>query len=308
MRDSSGRPNFPFALSAEVADARQAGRAIVALESTVIAQGLPRPDNLEAARSLEAIVRSRGAVPATIAVIDGVPRIGLSSEELETLATSDGVHKLSTRDLPLCIARRLTGATTVAATSFLASRVGISVFATGGIGGVHRGLPLDISADLGQLARTRIIVVSAGAKSILDLPATRELLETLGILVLGFGTDTLPAFYSRDSGLPVDGRVDDAEEVATIWRAHLDIGGESGILLCAPIPEDAALPADEAEAVIQRALSDAEEKGIRGKAITPHLLREMARATDGVSVRANLALLQQNVSVAADVAVRIAEG
>ena len=305
---ASGPGAGAFVLSGEVRDALQARRPVVALESTVIAQGLPRPRNLEAARTFEALVRSRGAVPATIAVIDGVPRIGLSPDELEALAMDDGVIKLSTRDIPLCVARRLTGATTVAATSFLAARAGIPVFATGGIGGVHRGTPPDVSADLWQLARTRIMVVSAGAKSILDLPATRELLETLSILVLGFGTDSFPAFYSRDSGLPVDGRADDAKEAAAIWRAHLEIGAESGILLCVPIPVEAELPSDEIEAVIAEALAGAEQAGIRGKAITPYLLREVARVTAGGSVEANLALLTRNVTVAADVAVQIAEG
>lgn len=308
MTGSPIAPGPALVLSEEVQDALRTGRAVVALESTVIAQGLPRPRNLEAAQSLEEVVRFHGVVPATIAVIEGVPRIGLSANELETLATRDDVHKLSTRDIPVCVARRLTGATTVAATSFLAARAGIPVFATGGIGGVHRGTPLDVSADLGQLARTRIVVVSAGAKSILDLPATRELLETLGILVLGFRTDRFPAFYSPDSGLAVDARADDAEEVASIWRAHLQAGIESGILLCVPIPAEAALPADELEAVIVDALSRADDEGIRGKAITPYLLREVARVTDGVSVEANLALLTRNVSVAADVAVQIAEG
>lgn len=297
-----------YVLSAEVRDALASRRPIVALESTVIAHGLPRPRNLEAAISLEGVVRSHGAVPATVAVIDGVPRIGLSAQELERLATADDVHKLSTRDLPVTVARRRTGATTVAATAFLASKVGIPVFATGGIGGAHRGTPVDISADLGQLARTKILVVSAGAKSILDLPATREVLETLGVLVLGFRTDTLPAFYSRDSGLPVDARVDDPQEVAAIWRAHRESGIDAGILLCVPIPEEAALPGDQLEGIITAALRRAEEEGIRGKDITPYLLREVGRSTGGASIEANLALLVNNVSVAAAVAVRIAEG
>lgn len=304
MTVPSGRPSLIVA--DEVRDAIAAGLPVVALESTVIAHGLPRPRNLEAARLLEDTARIGGAVPATIAVMDGVPRIGLSADELDRLANQNGIEKLSTRELPIAIARGATGATTVAATAFLAHKAGIAVFATGGIGGVHRGDLPDVSPDLGQLARTRIVLVCAGAKSILDLPATREMLETLGILVLGYRTDEFPAFYSRESGLPVDARVDDPEEVAAIWRAGEAAGVEAAILLCAPIPSASALPGDRIEGMITAALGSAERDRIRGKDITPYLLRAVGEATGGQSIEANLALLANNVSVAAGVAGRIA--
>lgn len=245
-------------------------------------------------------------MPATIAVLDGAAHIGLGQADLERLATQDGIEKLSTRELPVAIARGSTGATTVAATSFLAHRAGIHVFATGGIGGVHRGELPDISPDLDQLPRTRIVVVCAGAKSILDLPATREVLESRGVLVLGWRTNEFPAFYSRESGLQVDARVDDAEEVAAIWRAGDAAGIGSSILLCAPIPVEAALPSDRIDTAIADALAGAERDNIRGKAITPYLLRALAEATRGESIAANLALLRNNVAVAAAVAGRIA--
>lgn len=293
-------------VSEEVRDALASGYPVVALESTVIAHGLPRPRNLEAARVLEDTARAGGAVPATIAVIDGTAHIGLGQADLERLATQDGIEKLSTRELPVAIARGSTGATTVAATSFLAHRAGIHVFATGGIGGVHRGELPDISPDLDQLARARIVVVCAGAKSILDLPATREVLESRGVLVLGWRTSEFPTFYSRESSLQVDARVDDAEEVAAIWRAGDAAGIGSSILLCAPIPVEAALPAERIDTAIADALAGAERDNIHGKAITPYLLRTLAEATRGESIAANLALLRNNVAVAAAVAGRIA--
>lgn len=275
---------------------------MVALESTVIAHGLPRPRNLEIALELEEIVRRAGAVPATIAVIDGIARIGLAREELIALAEDDRFEKLSARDLPVAIARRSNGATTVAATAFLAAGAGIPVFATGGIGGVHRGQPLDVSADLTQLRRTRIIVVCAGAKSILDLPATREVLETLGILVLGWGTDRFPAFYVSTSDLSVDARVDSAAEVAAVWDAHARLGTGSALLVCAPVPAMSELPAREVERVVAAALRQAEVAGIQGKAITPFLLAQVAAATGGASLEANIALLRNNVAIAASIA------
>jgi pseudouridylate synthase len=292
----------------EVREAVEAGRPVVALESTVIAHGLPRPRNLEVGRRLEEEIRGGGALAATIAVMDGVPTVGLAPEQLERIASADGVAKLSTRDLPVAMSRRQTGATTVAATAHLARRAGIEVFATGGIGGVHRGEPLDVSADLTELQRTRIIVVCSGAKSILDLPATREALETLGVLVLGWRTDAFPAFYTTGGDLPVDARVDDADEVAEIWGVHRESGAPGAVLLCVPVPIDQALPASELDDVTERALQAAADAGVTGKALTPFLLAEIARATDGASLDANVALLRNNASVAAMVAEGIARG
>lgn len=290
-------------ISPEVADALAETRPVVALESTVLAQGLPRPRNLEVGRELETIVRAAGAVPATIALLDGKVRVGLDDAGLERIATSDGVEKLSTRDLPVALARHAPGATTVAATAHLAVRAGIPVFATGGIGGVHRGSPPDLSADLTELRRTPILVVCAGAKSILDLPATRELLETLGILVLGWRTDRFPAFYTSDSGLGVDARVDDAAEAASVVAKHGEIGAPGAILLCVPIPAESALDPAEVDAVIGEALAEASSEGIRGKAITPYLLKRVAERSGGASLEANVALLRNNVRVASEVAV-----
>jgi pseudouridine-5'-phosphate glycosidase len=293
-------------LAPEVADALAWGRPVVALESTVLAHGLPRPRNLEVGLALEECVRAGGAVPATIAVIDGTPRIGLTTDELERIATAEDVMKLSTREIPVAIARSATGATTVAATSFLAARAGIGVFATGGIGGVHRGTPPDVSPDIPELGRTRIIVVCAGAKAILDLPATRETLETAGVLVLGWRTDSFPGFYSRDSGLFVDARVDEPGDVASIWRAKEASGTSGGILLCAPVPESAAIPEAELSATIDAAIRRASEMGVRGKDVTPYLLNELARTTAGATLDANIALLHNNVEVATIVAREIA--
>jgi len=285
-----------------------AGGPVVVLESTVLAQGLPQPLNLEVGRLLEASIRERGAVPATVAVIDGVPTIGLSAGELVRIATDEEVQKLSSRDIPLAMAAGATGATTVAGTAWLAARAGIEIFATGGVGGVHRGLPTDISADLYELQRTPMLVVCAGAKSILDLPATRELLETLGVPVLGWRTDSFPAFYSTTSALPVDVRVETIAQAAEIWRAHRRLEAEGGVLLCAPIPPAAALDPVELERVIAAALVDAGEGGIRGKEITPYLLQVVARVTEGRSLDANVALLRNNAEIAAELAVEVADG
>ncbi|HEX6925710.1 MAG TPA: pseudouridine-5'-phosphate glycosidase [Longimicrobiaceae bacterium] len=295
-------------ISEEVAEAQAAGRPVVALESTVLAQGLPAPRSLEVGRALEAVVREEGAVPATIAVIDGVPRVGLGEQDLEAICRGHGYRKLSTRDLAGAIARGENGATTVAATSFLASRAGIAVFATGGIGGVHRdsGVP-DVSADLTELERTRVLVVCAGAKSILDLPATREALETRGVLVLGWRSDELPAFYSARSGLSVDVRVEEAAEVAAIWRAKEAIAVPGAVLLCVPPPERAALPADMVEQFIAEAMEVASARGITGGALTPFLLEELVRRSGGATLEANVALLLNNARVAARVAVALAD-
>jgi pseudouridine-5'-phosphate glycosidase len=285
-----------------VRDAVAAGRAVVALESTVLAHGLPYPRNLEVGRALEREVRDGGAVPATIAVLAGEPRVGLTDAEVEHIATAEGVLKLSTRDIPVALAHRSDGATTVAATMWLARAAGVRVFATGGIGGVHRGSPRDVSADIPELARTPMIVVCAGAKAILDLPSTREALETAGVLVAGWRTDELPAFYSRESGLGVDVRVESAEEVADLWRAQRAIAAPGALLLCVPPPADAALPADLVSSEIDRALERAADAGIRGKDVTPFLLGEVARLTEGRSLETNIALLRNNARVAAAVA------
>jgi pseudouridine-5'-phosphate glycosidase len=293
-------------LSSEVRDALATGRAVVVLESTVLAHGLPRPRNLEVGRALEAEVRAGGAVPATVAVLGGVPRVGLCDAEVERVATVAGVLKLSTRDLPLAVARRADGATTVAATMWLAERAGVGVFATGGIGGVHRGALPDVSADITELGRTSMLVVCAGAKSVLDLPATREALETAGVLVVGWRTDELPAFYARGSGLAVDARVESAEEVAELWAAHRALDVPGALLLCVPPPADTALDARTVEAAIGRALADADAQNVRGKEITPFLLSAVAVSTGGRSLEANVALLRNNARVAAEVATAIA--
>jgi pseudouridine-5'-phosphate glycosidase len=285
-----------------VRDAVAAGGAVVALESTVLAHGLPYPRNLEVGHALEREIRDGGAVPATIAVLAGEPKVGLTDAEVEHIATAKGVMKLSTRDIPVALARRGDGATTVAATVWLAHAAGVRVFATGGIGGVHRGSPRDVSADITELSRTPMIVVCAGAKAILDLPGTREALETAGVLVAGWRTDELPAFYSRESGLGVDVRVERAEEVADLWRAQREIAAPGALLLCVPPPADAALPADLVAGEIDRALERAADAGIRGKEVTPFLLGEVARLTEGRSLETNVALLRNNARVAAAVA------
>jgi len=292
--------------SAAVVEALEAGRGVVALESTVIAHGLPHPRNLQVARGLEDEVRAHGAVPATVGVVAGKPIVGLSAEDVERLGTAKGVLKLSTRDLAVPVARGLDGATTVAATMWLAHRAGVAVFATGGIGGVHRGEAHDISADLTELGRTPMVVVCAGAKAILDLAATREALETAGVLVVGYGTDELPAFYSRESGIPVDVRADTADEVAALWSAHRALAAPGAILLCVPPPAEHALPSAEVERAISDALLDAEARGIRGKEVTPFLLSSVAERTAGRSLEANVALLRNNARTAAEVAAAMA--
>ncbi|PWC31015.1 pseudouridine-5'-phosphate glycosidase [Azospirillum sp. TSO35-2] len=289
----------------EIADALAANRPVVALESTVISHGMPYPRNLETARALEAEVRAAGAVPATIAVMDGRIRIGLDDAALERLATGGpAVRKLSRRDLGVALATGTLGATTVAATMIGARLAGIAVFATGGIGGVHRGAEtsFDVSADLDELARTPVCVVCAGAKSILDLPKTLEVLETRGVPVLGFRTDEFPAFYSRRSGLPIDHRCDNVQEVADILRASWTLGLEGGVLLANPIDDGDALDADAMEAAVAQALAEAEARGIKGKDITPHLLAALERITGGRSLTANIALIRNNARVAAGVA------
>ena len=288
--------------SPEVSNALQNHQPIVALESTVIAHGLPRPQNLELARRMESIVRERGATPATIAILRGEIKIGLTDDELIYLANADGVWKVSRRDFPIVAVRKADGATTVAGTMIAAAWAGIKVFATGGIGGVHRGDGTDISADLPELARTPVAVVCAGAKAILDLPATLEWLETAGVPVIGFQTDEFPAFYSRTSGLKLEARAESASEVAAMIKAKWQMGLEGGVLIAAPIPEAAALAASEIDAAIEQALAAAEAQGVIGKLVTPYLLAKVAEITGGVSLRANVALLENNARVAAEVA------
>ncbi|HHY54943.1 MAG TPA: pseudouridine-5'-phosphate glycosidase [Chloroflexi bacterium] len=281
-------------------------RPFVALESTVISHGLPYPQNLALAQEMEAIVRRHGAEPRTVAVIGGELRAGLSEAELHHLATAKGVRKVSRRDLPIVVARRLDGATTVATTMWVAQRFGIQVFATGGIGGVHRGKGDDISADLQELAQTPVIVVCAGAKAILDLPATLEYLETQGVTVVGYGTDEFPAFYSRTSGLAVDVRCDTAAEVAAIWRAKQSLGLPGGLLVTVPAPADMEIPAAEIEPAIAQAVAEAEARGLRSAEVTPFLLTRIAQLTGERSLRTNLALLHNNAAVAAEIAVALA--
>jgi len=289
-------------IASEVADAIRDRRPVVALESTVIAHGLPRPQNLQTANRLQEIVREAGAVPATIGIIGGKLTVGLSDEEIRLLAEKPDIRKISTRDLPIAVAEGLDGATTVASTLWIAHRAGIKVFATGGIGGVHRGSLPDVSADLPELARTPIAVVCSGAKIVLDLPATREWLETHAITIVGYQCDELPAFYSRSSGLPVDTRADDVTAVANIFRAQRTLGLESALVVGVPVPPKAEVPAEELQQVLTTALEDAEWNGIVGPALTPFLLRQMAERSGGATLRANIALLENNAHVAAQIA------
>lgn len=300
-------PDF-FALSDEFARARAKGLPVVALESTVITHGLPYPENLKLARDMEAEVRAQGAIPATTALIDGKVCIGITDSQLEQLA--QGTHplrKISSRDFGPGIAQCASGGTTVAGTLAAAGAAGIRVFATGGIGGVHRGAPYDISADLGQLGKSPLIVVCAGAKAILDLPATLEVLESLGVPVIGYGTDDFPAFYSRSSGLKASARADNPEEVARLARAHWNLGMQSAVLVTVPIPEADALPPEQVNAEIDQALSEMHAQGISGQAVTPFLLARVSELSGGTSLRANLALLKNNARVAAQIALYVKE-
>ncbi|GAC1457916.1 MAG: pseudouridine-5'-phosphate glycosidase [Candidatus Limnocylindrales bacterium] len=294
---------------AGIREAIDAGRAVVALESTVIAHGLPRPMNLETARLIETDIRAAGAIPATIAIADGHAIIGADDALLERLANEPDVRKVSTRDLAPLLGRGRSGglgATTVATPVEIAAAAGIAMFATGGIGGVHRGAErtFDVSADLGALARYPVCVVCAGAKLILDLPKTLELLETLGVPVIGFGTAELPAFYARSSGLALAHRVDDAADAALIARLQLKRG--AGLLITVPIPAEAALDRNDLEREVTAALSDAERAGVGGAALTPFLLGRMSDTTSGRTLAANVALLRNNARVAAAIALRLA--
>jgi len=291
----------------EVADALADRRPVVALESTIISHGMPYPDNVAMATEVEGIVRAHGAVPATIAVLGGKPRIGLSPEDLELLGSHADVAKVSVRDLPYVVARGTHGATTVAATMRLAAMVGIKVFVTGGLGGVHRGAQqsFDVSADLNELARTPMAVICAGVKSILDIGLTLETLETLGVPVLVDGSDEFPSFYSRSSGFHAPMRVDGPEEVAAVVRAHMVLGLTGGLVVAHPIPVEDEIPADEIGAVIGQALADMDERGITGKDTTPYLLGRIVELTDGASLTANIALVRANARLGAEVAVSL---
>ncbi|MDX1531205.1 MAG: pseudouridine-5'-phosphate glycosidase [Rhodothermales bacterium] len=277
----------------------------VALETAVLTHGLPYPENERTVLRLEAAVRDEGAEPRTVGVVRGAVRCGLSPEEIRHLAAAADARKVSLRDLPLAAAQGWSGGTTVAATLHVAAQHGVRVFATGGIGGVHRSLTgrsYDVSADLGALARYAVAVVCAGAKAILDLPATREALETRGVTVLGYGTDELPAFYSRSSGLPADARVDTPEAAAAVIQARAELGLAGGVLVGVPVPAEAEVPRDEIEPAIARAVEEAEQRGLRSAEVTPFLLGRLAELTGARSLRANLALLEQNARVAARIA------
>lgn len=294
-------------ISPEVQSALESGSAVVALESTVLTHGLPYPDNLETAMGMEEAVRQGDATPATIAVLSGKIHVGLSTTQLEYLGSRPAheLRKCSRRDLAIVLAQRGDGGTTVAGTMIIAHRAGIELFATGGIGGVHRGHPFDVSADLEELGRTPITVVCSGAKSILDLPATMEVLETKGVPVIGYKTGELPAFFARSSGLAVSSRIDTPAGVAAVVEARRSLSLQSGILVAAAVPSSEAFDADRAEAIITQATLDAEARGISGAATTPWLLRRIAELSGGESVRANVALLRNNGRIAAEIAVAL---
>ncbi len=299
-----------FDIAPPVAQALDAGNPVVALESTVISHGLPWPDNMQLALETEAVIRAEGALPATIAVIDGRIRVGLTEGNIERLARKrEPVHKVSRRDLSYVVARGLNGATTVAATMWIAHRAGIRIFSTGGIGGVHREAreSFDISADLYELARTPVAVVASGVKSILDIGATLEMLETLGVPVVGLGTVEFPAFYSRSSGHRLHQSVKDESEAARVIDAHFGLGIDTGLLIAHPVPEADQIPFDQMEVHIARALQMQAAAGIRGKEITPFLLSRIMELTGGRSMQANLALLKANARAAARIAVKLSK-
>lgn len=299
--------NPPLKFSPGVTAAREAGQPLVALESTIITHGMPYPQNVETARRVEAEVRAHGAVPATIAIMDGAIHIGLSEEELIALGQAKGVMKLSRADLAVALATGKTGATTVAATMICAQLAGIHVFATGGIGGVHAGAEesFDISADLRELSETAVSVVSAGAKAILDLPKTLEVLETLGVPVIAVGQDEFPAFWSRSSGLPAPLRLDSAAEIAAAHLMRARLGLPGGQLVANPVPVESEIAREVMMPVVEKALSEAKEKGIAAKAVTPFLLQRIFELTEGDSLEANIALVLNNARLAAGIAVEI---
>jgi len=303
-------PKLPsvYQVSPEVARALEMDHPVVALETTVITHGLPAPDNLTLAVDMVKEVRSYGAVPATIGVLDGKIQVGMSLKQLERLVEKKVLRKISRRDFAPAIARSESGGTTVAGTMIAANRVGIRVFGTGGIGGVHRQAPFDISTDLQELARTPVIVVCAGAKAILDLPATVEYLETMGGPVIGYQTDEFPAFYARSSGLPVSVRANTPKEVKEIALAHWELGLHSAILVVVPPPNEVALPGDEVEGAVEQALEEAQQAGVRGQQVTPFLLDRVSALTGRASLRANLGLLLNNARVAAQIASALSLG
>jgi pseudouridine-5'-phosphate glycosidase len=293
-------------INPEIESALAKHKRVVALESTVIAHGLPRPQNLETAQRLEQIIRHEGATPATIAVLGGELCVGLNSGQLEHLATSTDIKKLSTRDLAVAVANDWDGATTVASTMWIAHRAGIRVFATGGIGGVHRGSLPDVSADLPELVRTPMIVVCSGAKIVLDLPATREWLETYGITVVGYGCDEMPAFYSRQSGLPIDVRCDSPEAVVRLFSTQRELGVNAALLVTVPVPAEAEIPDDELKSILDQSLLGAEQSKISGRELTPFLLARMSQLSKGKTLRANVELLENNARVAGQIARKLA--
>jgi pseudouridine-5'-phosphate glycosidase len=291
-----------LSISPEIESALAANRPVVALESTIIAHGLPRPQNLEVGRRLEQIVHEGGAIPATIALLDGKLCVGLTEEQIERVANSDDIRKISIRDLAVGVAQNLNGATTVASTIWIAHRSGIQVFATGGIGGVHRGSLPDISADLTELARTPMIVVCSGAKIVLNLPATREWLETHGITVVGYGCEEMPAFYSRQSGSPVDVRCDSPGEVVKLFKTQRELGLPSTLMVTVPVPAKAEVPTGTLKRALDESFGAAQQANIAGRNLTPFLLARLAERSAGATLRANIALLENNARVAAQIA------
>ncbi|MEO1492348.1 MAG: pseudouridine-5'-phosphate glycosidase [Pseudomonadota bacterium] len=298
----------PLILSQTVADALRRNDPVVALESTIITHGLPSPQNLETALAVEAVVRDRGATPATIAVIDGTLRVGLDHKDLQMLSTASNVRKLSRADMAAALVDGATGSTTVAATMIAAHLAGIEVFATGGIGGVHRGAEtsFDISADLQELARTPVTVVASGAKAILDIPKTLEVLETLGVPVIGYRTTMFPAFWSRSSGIPVPISVDSADKIARSHRLRAAMTLAGGQLVGNPIPAQDEISSDVLGPHIETALRTADDRGITGKAVTPYLLDQVLDLTDGLSLEANVALIKNNAALASEIAIALA--
>jgi len=295
-------PASAFTIPSFLRCTQDQSQPFVALESTVITHGLPRPQNLQLARDMERVVRENGATPATIAVLDGKIHVGLTDAELDRLANLDNARKISRRDFATAIVKKECGGTTVAGTMFVAHQAGIKVFATGGIGGVHEVETLDISTDLQALSDTPLIVVCAGAKAILDLPATLEYLETMAVPVIGYRTDEFPAFYSRQSGLPLSARLDSPREIVEFAKAHWEIGMKSAVLVCQPLSPKEELPREKVDSAIQQARGEAHEQCIHGQALTPFLLARMAELTGGASLKANLALLLNNARLAAQIA------
>lgn len=298
----------PYIVHPQVTKALLSGAPIVALESTVITHGLPQPQNLHLARDLEAEVQSQEAIPATIGILEGRIHVGMTDEQLSRLAEGKGTRKISLRDYAPAIVQKADGGTTVAGTLFAAQQAGIEVMATGGIGGVHRQAPSDVSTDLEALSRSPLVLVCAGAKAILDLPATLERLETLGVPVIGYQTDEFPAFYSRGSGLPVSARADSPKEVANMARAHWELGMKSTLLVAAPPPQGLTIPYNEVENYIDQASKEAQEEDIHGQEVTPFLLARVSELSGGRSLQANLALLKNNARIAAEIALHVYTG